>query len=279
MIASKRRRPDAMNGLLENSVKNKLIRVISASFVLVALSASAYSQPKLKKGAVDADAMRILRSMSDLLGGLKQFSYRVVNMREDLTRTGHRVDFEAATQVTVARPNKIKAVRQGHLVEQELYYDGKSIIIFSPATNIYSSVPAPDSIDATLRFARETLGIGYPAADLMYSDTFPLLTKNVISASVIGKEMISGHRCDHLLFILPGVDFQIWIADRGDPLPFKYIVTDTGTRQLLSIVATLNSWNLEHMSEEGDFSFVPPKGSREIPLRTVNGKSVGGKFH
>lgn len=204
--------------------------------------------------------------MSDFLGGLRQFSYKVVNMREDLTRSGHRVDFEAATEVTVARPNKIKAVRQGHLLDQELYYNGKSIVVFSPARKIYSSVPAPDSIDAALRFARETLGIGYPAADLMYSDTFPLLTKNVISASVIGKEMIAGHRCDHLLFTLPGVDFQIWIADRGDPLPFKYIVTDTGTRQLLSIVAIINNWNLSRLTEEADFNFVPPNGVREIPF-------------
>ena len=208
---------------------------------------------------------------------IKEFSYKVVNMREDLTRSGHRVDFEVTAQVTVARPNKIRAVRQGHLVDQELYYNGTSLVIFSPGANIYSTVAAPHTIDATLKFARDTLGIGYPAADLMYSDTFPLLTKNVISASVIGKEMISGHRCDHLLFTLPGVDFQIWIADRGEPLPFKYIVTDTGTRQLLSIVAILDSWNLEHLTDDVDFNFIPPKGARTIPLRTVDGKSIGGK--
>ena len=261
----------------EHQAKNTTSALIAVTCAVMLLASAAYSQPKSKKAAVDAEAMRILRSMSDFLGGLKQFSYKVVNMREDLTRSGRRVDFEVASQVIVSRPNSIKAIRQGHLVDQEVYYDGRSLVIFSPARNIYSSVAAPDTIDGTLKFARETLGIGYPAADLMYSDTFPLLTKNVISATVIGKEMIAGHRCDHLLFVLPGVDFQIWIADRGDPLPFKYIVTDTGTRQLLSIVAILNNWNLSHLTQEGDFSFIPPKGAREIPFRGVDGKSMTGK--
>lgn len=225
---------------------------------------------------VDPEAMRILRSMSDFLGDLKRFSYKVVNMREDI-RAGHRLDFEVATQVTVERPNKLKAVREGHLLDQEIYYNGRSLVVYSPARKIYASVDAPESIDATLKYARTVLGIGYPAADLMYSDTFPLLTKGVISASVIGKEMIGSKRCVHLLFTLPGVDFQIWIADSGEPLPYKYIVTDTGTPQMLSIVAILNNWNLSHPTEERDFNFNPPEGSREIPFRTVDGKSKAGK--
>jgi hypothetical protein len=256
-------------------MKRKLISLIWMVFVMLPVSA-AYSQPKPKKMPVGAEAMRILKSMSDFLGGLKRFSFKVVNMREDI-RSGHRVDFEVAAQVTIERPNKLKAVREGHLLDQEIYYNGTSLVVNSPARKIYARADAPESIDATLKYARSVLGIGYPAADLMYSDTFPLLTKGVISASVIGKEVIAGQRCDHLLFTLPGVDFQIWIADSGEPLPYKYIVTDTGTAQRLSIVAILNSWNLSHPTEERDFNFIPPKGSREIPFRTVDGKSkVGG---
>ena len=258
-------------------MRRKLISLIGAAFIMMP-GLAAYSQPKAKNVPVDAEAMRILKSMSDFLGGLKEFSYKAVNMREDLTRTGHRVDFEVAAEVTVARPNKLKAVRLGHLVDQEIYYNGKSFTVFNPGKKIYASVDAPESIDKTLKFARSVLGIGSPAADLMYSDAYPLLTKGVKSATIIGKEMIAGQRCDHLLFTLPGVDFQIWIADRGDPLPSKYIVTDTGTLHRLSIVAILSNWNLSHLTKEDDFNFIPPIGSREIPFRTVDGKSIGGKI-
>ena len=234
-------------------------------------------QKKAVTPSVDPKAMATLKSMSDALAGLDKFSYRVVNMREDLTKSGHRVDYEVASRVTVDRPNKIKVVRQGHLVDQQVYYNGKTLTIYSPAKKIYSTVDVPDTIDGTVKLAREKLGIGYPGADLMYSDTFPLLTKGVTSATLIGKEMIAGIRCDHLLFTLPGVDFQVWIADRGDRLPFKYIVTDTGTPQLLSVVAVFDSWDLLPKVSDADFEFVAPSGGRALPLRTVDGKTVGPK--
>src|SRR6476469_4525593 len=99
-----------------------------------------HSQKKPSEAAVDPKALAILRSMSDALAGLDGFSYRVVNMREDLTKSGHRVDYEVASRVTVDRPNKIKVVRQGHLIDQEVYYDGKKLTIYHPAKNIYSTV-------------------------------------------------------------------------------------------------------------------------------------------
>ena len=172
------------------------------------------------------------------------------------------------------RPNKIKVARQGHLIDQEVYYNGKTLTIYNPARKIYSTVDVPETIDGAVKFAREKLGIGYPGADLMYSDTFPLLTKGVTLATIIGKEMIAGIRCDHLLFSLPGVDFQIWIADRGDHLPFKYIVTDTGTAQLLSVVALLDNWDLLPKGDDANFTFLPPPGARALPLRTVDGKTI-----
>jgi hypothetical protein len=260
---------------LANMVEKK--HVVFTLVLLFALTSLGHSQTKAKRSPVstiDPEAMRLLSSMSDFLTGLDQFSYHVVNMREDMVKPGHRVDYETASRVTVDRPNKVKAVREGHLVDQEIYYNGRSLVVFSPGHKIYSSVDVPDNINATLKFAREELGIGYPAADLIYSGAFPLLTKRVRSARVIGKEMIAGHRCDHLLFMLPDVDFQIWIVDRGDPLPFKYIVTDTRTRQLLSVVAVLDSWNLSPHIESSQFEFVPPDGSRAVPFRTAKGRTI-----
>ena len=257
-------------------MKFRYIFLILAAIV-ISSPVAGYSQAKQKKGYVDPKAMGMLKSMSDFLSGVDQFSCNVVNMREDINRSGHRVDSEVETRVTVDRPNRLKAVRQGHIIDQEVYYDGKSLTIFNPGKKLYSIIDVPDTLDLTLTFAREKLGIGFPAADLIYSSTFPLLTKSVISAQVIGKEMIAGHRCDHLLFTLPGVDFQIWITDRGDPLPLKYIVTDTGTTQLLSIVAVFSSWNLAPRVENGDFIFTPPDGARGIPFLMVDGKTTAPK--
>ena len=61
-------------------------------------------------------------------------------------------------------------------------------------------------------FARETVGIVLPAADLVYRNALPLMMQDVSLAVVVGKAVIGGVKCDHLLFSRPGVDFQIWIA-------------------------------------------------------------------
>jgi hypothetical protein len=98
----------------------------------------------------------------------------------------------------------------------------------------------------------------------------------VTFAAVVGKTVINGVRCDHLLFSRPGVDFQVWVADSGRPLPHKYVVTDTGTPALLSITTVMRDWNVAPGVSDSRFTFVRPKGVKQItfmPLETRSGSS------
>ena len=242
--------------------------------VIGSFTLAAEAQTKQKKSLVDPRALRILKTATDQLGRAERLSYRVVNVREDLTSSGHRVDREAVSQVVLIRPNKVKVVRQGHLVDQEVYYNGRTLTVVSPAKKIYSAVDVPGTIDETLMFARQKLGIGYPAADLMYTNAYDLMTKNVRTALVLGKEMVAGVRCDHLLFTLKGVDFQIWVPDHGDPFPAKYIVTDTATPKLLSVVATFSDWQTSPAVKDSDLEFVPAAGYRQLPFLTADGRTL-----
>jgi hypothetical protein len=115
-----------------------------------------------------------------------------------------------------------------------------------------------------LDFARESLGLGIPAADLIYRNAFPLLMQDVTLAVVLDKTVIGGVRCDHLLFSRPGVDFQVWVADSGHPMPYKYVVTDTGTPAWLSVTTVMSDWNLAPAVAEAQFTFVPPQGTKGI---------------
>ena len=173
--------------------------------------------------------------MTDYLGGLKQFSVLALNMREDMLVSGHRVDYEVSSKVIVSRPNKLRVERTGHLAGQIFYYDGTTLTLYNPSDKVYASMPAPATIEETLDFGRESLGLGYPISDLVYRNAFPLLMQDVTLALMIGKEVIGGVECEHVLFSRPGVDFQVWVPTSGVPLPRKYVVTDTGTPELLSI--------------------------------------------
>ena len=253
-------------------------RIASALFALgaLALSAIVSTEVRAQAPAVDPAATQILKRMTDYLGSLKQFSVHTQINLEDVLDSGHRVDFNVSASVIVSRPNKLRAKRRGDLIDQIFYYDGKNLTLYNPSDKVFATVSAPGTIEETLDFARESLGLVVPAADLVYRNAFPLLMEDVTSAMVVGKAVIGGVKCDHLAFSRPGVDFQVWVVDGGQPLPCKYVVTDTGTPARVSITTVMSDWNVAPGVADARFSFVPPQGTKRItfmPLETGSGST------
>ena len=192
------------------------VRMAAASLALamLALSPPVATEVWAQTPAVDPAATQILKRMTDYLGSLRQFSVRTQNTLEDLLDSGQRVDHEISASVLVSRPNKLRAERIGDVISQVFYYDGKTLTLYNPSDKVYATEPAPETIEEVLDFARESLGLTVPAADLVYRNAFPLLMKDVTFAALVGKAVIGGVKCDHLLFSRPGVDFQVWVADK-----------------------------------------------------------------
>lgn len=253
-------------------------RLASALFALgvLTLPVTVSAEARPQTPAVDAAATQILKRMTDYLGSLQQFSVSTQNTLEDVLDSGQRVDFDISASVIVSRPNKLRAERKGDLIDQIFYYNGKTLTLYNPSDKVYATVPAPGTIEEMLSFAHTSLGLGIPADDLVYRNAFPLLMQDVTSAMVVGKAVIGGVKCDHLAFRRPGVDFQIWVADGGHPLPCKYVVTDTGTPARVSITTVMSDWNVAPGVADARFSFVPPKGTKPVtflPLETSSGSS------
>jgi hypothetical protein len=115
-----------------------------------------------------------------------------------------------------------------------------------------------------LDFARESLDLVAPAADLLYADSYDRLMHDVRSGFVVGKAVVEGDRCDHLAFSGPDVDWQIWIADSDNPLPRKFVVT---TRHMVGqpqYVVMMDNWNTRAKPADSEFDFVPPPDAQEI---------------
>jgi hypothetical protein len=231
---------------------------------LFTLSATVSTEVRAQTPTVDPSAMQILQRMTDYLGRLQQFSVHTQTTLEDVLDSGHRVDFDISAKVIISRPNRLRAERRGDLIDQIFYYDGKTLTLHNPSDKVYATEPAPGTIEGVLDFARETLGLTVPVADLVYRNAFPLLIQDVNFAKVVGKAVIDGVKCDHLVFSRPGVDFQVWIADGDQPLPYKYVVTDTGTPALLSVTTVMSNWNVAPAVADSRFTFVPPQGAKRI---------------
>jgi len=241
-------------------------RIAAALFALgiLALCATVSTEVRAQAPAVDPVAVQILKHMTDYLGSMKQFTVHTQNTLEDLLESGHRVDFDVSASVIVRRPNKLRAERRGELIDQFFYYDGKTLTLYNPSDKVYATEPAPGTIEGVLDYVRESLGLIVPVADLVYGNGFQLLMQDVTFAKVLGKSFIDGVKCDHLLFSRPGVDFQVWVADTGDPLPYKYVVTDTGTPARLSISTVMSNWDIAPSAADALFTFVPPEDAKPI---------------
>jgi len=216
--------------------------------------------------AVDPAAVQKLTRMGEFLDAQQQFSVSTQSIVEEIRYAGHRVDFDLAAKVTVKRPNKLSAVRSGEYLNEQLFYDGKTLTIYRPNDKAYASATAPATVEKMVDFARETVGILLPAADLVYRGAYRLMLQDVSLATVVGKATVGGVKCDHLLFSRPGVDFQIWIAEGQKPWPCKYVVTEMDTPEKLSITTFLSNWNFNPKVEDALFRFVPPKGAQTIPM-------------
>jgi len=231
---------------------------------LLALSFPVSPEVRAQAVAVDPAATQILKRMTDYLGSLQKFSVHTQNSLEDLLDSGHRVDCEVSANVIVSRPNKLQAERRGDVIDQIFYYNGKTLTLYNPSDKVYATEPAPGTIEEMLDFARESLGLTVPVADLVYRNAFPLLMQDVTLGVVVGKAVIGGVKCQHLLFSRPGVDFQVWVADGGQPLPHKYVVTDTATPARMSITTVMSDWNVAPAVADARFTFVPPQGAKRI---------------
>jgi hypothetical protein len=240
---------------------------------LVAVPTEAPAQ----KPAMDPAATQILKRMTDYLGGLQKFSVHTQNTLEDHLVSGHRVDNDFSASVTVRRPNKLRATRQGDVMDQRFFYDGKTLTLYNPSDKVYGTAPAPDTIEKTIAFARESLGLVLPAADLLYRNAFPLLMEDVTLAAVVGKAVVGGVKCDHLLFSRPGVDFQIWVAEGKRPLPHKYVVISTATPSRLNITTVMSDWNTAPSAADALFNFNPPQGTKAIPFMSLESGSGPGR--
>ena len=238
--------------------------------LLVTVSTDARAQAP----AVDPVAVQTLKRMTDFLDGLQRFSANTQSIIEEMHSSGHRVDYDLLANVTVKRPNKMRAQRTGELINQRFLYDGKTLTVYDPTKKVYATKTGLDTIEEMITFARETGGVLLPAADLLYRNAFPLLMQDVTLAVVVGKAVLDGVRCDHLLFSRPEVDFQVWVSEGKQPFPRKYVVTETATPSKLALTTFLSNWNTAPPVDDAQFKFVPPKGTQAttfLQLETTRG--------
>jgi hypothetical protein len=246
-------------------------------FIVRAAGVIVIGLPALLQGAeppvgVDPAATAILRAMTDHVARLQRFSLQGHGSLEVVLTSGQKLQFDNDVTLLVERPNKLLATRRGEADDQRLYYDGTNLSLHNPEQGYYATVAAPATIDQALAFASDQLDLLAPAADLLYTNAFDLLTADMTEGFVVDTEAwVNKQRATHLAFRKPGVDIQIWIANGPQRLPLKYVLTTTDMDSNPQFMLTLAEWDTSPQISASSFRFRPPAGAKRIDFMRTGG--------
>jgi hypothetical protein len=242
--------------------------VACAASVLTCMPWGASAQP----AGVDPKADAVLKSMTTYLSAQKQFSAVTENSLELVTTAGQKIQFSSPVTVTVVRPNKLHAERRGDIVDQSFYYDGKSLTLLNPGTKQYATVAAPPTLDAMFDFARTTLDLVVPGADLIDTRNYERLMDGVTSGVYVGMAVLGGQRCHHIAYRGAVVDWQLWVREGNRPLPCRYVITSKDVAGSPQFTIQIVKWDGAPKVAASRFTFIPAPGSRAIEFLPVGAR-------
>jgi hypothetical protein len=247
-------------------------RSLAATLVAALLGLAAPARGAEPSTTLDPEAVAVLKKATTYLAGLNALSLKGHGSLEVVLVTGQKLQFDNDLTLAIQRPDKLRAVRKGELADQLFVYDGKTLSLSSPEKKVYAVQPAPPTLEGMLDFARDSLDIVAPAADLLYAKSFDLLIQDMTSGFVVSRNSyLSGRACTHVAFRKPGVDIQLWVDNGEKPLVHKYVLTTTDMIASPQFVLTLSDWDTSPKLDEGTFRFTPPAGATKIDFLPAPG--------
>jgi hypothetical protein len=172
----------------------------------------------------DERALLLLKGMSDTVAKARTLSFRVRSLVPLAAPTGQYVSLFASSRVLLQRPDRLFVESRGDLLPNDLYYNGKTVTVIGPARKFYTQQEVGGStLDTVLDQDIPAADSLAPFVDLLVSDPYARLAKDLSSALVVGQSTIGGVKTDHLAFAARGVDWEVWIGVH-DKLPRLVVV-------------------------------------------------------
>jgi hypothetical protein len=221
--------------------------------------------------AVDQGSIQALKDMGTYLQSLQRFRVSNQLTGERVLTDGQKLQHSAMADMDVVRPNKLRVRMVTATSERELIYDGKTVTLYHPEQKYYSSVELVDTLGGLGQRLQQKYGVELPLADLFVWGTPAAPVDRIESAMNAGQDFIGNDICDHYAFRQGNIDWQIWIATGGKPLPRKIVITnraDEAQPQSVSLI----TWNLKPSFTDSVFTFAPPKGVSKIEIVPVKTK-------
>jgi len=248
------------------AVKNAL-RGMSA----LALSLTVMLGTSVDVRADEADAKRMLKAMSDYLAAQKALSFKYDATLEVVTKDEQKLALMSSGAVTLNRPDKIHGARTGGFADFETFFDGKTLTLLGKNRNMYAQQDIPGTIDNLIDVLRTTYDRHLPGANLLLSNSYDEMMRDVVDVKDLGSGVIGGVECDYLALRKKDVDWQIWIAQGKRPYPCRYSITTKDLAGQPQYIIQIRDWKTGSEVAATDFSFKNRTKAEKIELGKLEG--------
>ncbi len=251
-------------------MKNRRRWVLRAAKLAAVASLTSMSLSFLSPRAnAEEDAATILKQMSDYLGGQKAIKASFNSGIEVVTDDLEKIQFNSSGEVLLERPDKLRMSRTGGYSDVEITYDGKTAVLFGKNVNVFAQFEAPGTTDQLLDRLRNDYEMVMPGTDLLLSDVFSALSKDVVQSKYIGTGVISGIECEHLAFRNYDADWQLWVEAGPQPIPRKLVITNKAVTGAPEYTLLVRSWQTNAPLQPDSFAFNPPNGAKKLEIKEV----------
>jgi len=200
--------------------------------------------PAEARPALEPKAIDILKAASDRLTATLSMAFTAVITYESPSRHGQPLAYTTTSDVTLQRPDKLRVITSGDGPASEFYYDGKTMVAFSPAENLAAVAAAPPTTDAAPKVAYDSAAIYFPFTRLILADPYGHIAKNLKFAYYIGQShVIGGTTTDMVAYGSEEMFDQIWIGAE-DKLPRLVRIVFRNDPLQLRTQLELSNWRL-----------------------------------
>lgn len=245
------------------------VRFLVAALIV----SSAMAPPVAAQESIDQNAVSAAQKMKTYLHGLRSFEVRADATAEDVLNNDLKVQLTNRVRYEYRAPDKLFAEWQSDRQLRRLYYDGRKLTLVSPLAGYYATVDQTGSVAEVLQRMFQRYGVVFPLPDLFLWAWSTEPAKDVTAAMSVGPAMIVKAPTDQYLFRQGNVDWQIWIARGGQPLPRKLVITDRSDASRPTYTALLQ-WNPGVALPDDHFRFSPPASAQKIEFATFDAKGA-----
>jgi len=238
--------------------------------ILVLLTTLGISLPAGAAPATKDEALKILKAMSDYVAGQKTIAATFDADIEVITPEVEKIQFNNSGKMLLVRPDKFRATRVGGYADVELIADGQTVTVHGKNINSYAQIKAPGTTDQMFDKLRGDLGMQMPGTDLLLSNVFDVLTKDVIDAKYIGAGVIGGVECEHLAFRNEDTDWQLWVQTGPQPIPRKLVITTKTVAGAPQYTLVIRDWQTDQPPAPDAFVFKAPDGAKQVNVEELS---------